>query len=116
MPVSHHFGIQQTLAILTSRRLSVLFRRGTQLPCSNWLAQCCDSLLEAAEYESDLYLVALVKMQHIAERAYTILRSTDYQDQASIVYRAPLEMAMNSARRELDNFVKIQPEVVKQNS
>ncbi|KAK7421728.1 hypothetical protein QQZ08_009816 [Neonectria magnoliae] len=54
-------------------------------------------------------------MQHIAERAYIVLRSTEYQDQVSIVYRAPLEMAINSARRELDSFVKMQPEVVKQN-
>ncbi|KAH7143797.1 hypothetical protein EDB81DRAFT_507255 [Dactylonectria macrodidyma] len=97
-----------------SSLLSVLFRRGTQLPWSHFLSQCCDALLEADEYKSDPYLVSVVRMQHIADRAYNALRTTDYYDNRSIVFRAPLDMAMSQARRELDAFVETQPPVVKE--
>ncbi|KAH6890633.1 hypothetical protein B0T10DRAFT_486368 [Thelonectria olida] len=98
-----------------SSLLAILFRRGVPFPWSNFLAQCADALLEANQYESDQYLVALVRMHHIAERAYSVMRAVDFQDQVSLVFRAPLDMAINNARRELDSFVKKQPEVVRQN-
>lgn len=96
--------------------LAILFRRGVPFPWSNFLAQCADALLEANEFESDQYLVALIRMQHLAERAYSVMRAVDFQDQVSIVFRAPLDMAINNARRELDGFVERQTEVVRQNS
>ncbi|KAI5459741.1 hypothetical protein BGZ63DRAFT_388562 [Mariannaea sp. PMI_226] len=98
-----------------SSLLCVLFRRGIGFPWSNFLAQCADSLLETSEFESDKMLVALVKMHHVAERTFAVMRTTDYLEQVNVVFRAPLDMAINNARRELDNIVKAQPESVKQN-
>ncbi|KAH6984751.1 hypothetical protein BKA56DRAFT_671225 [Ilyonectria sp. MPI-CAGE-AT-0026] len=97
-----------------SSLLSVLFRRGTQLSWSNFLSQCCDALIKTDEYVTDRYLVAVVKMQHMTDRTYNMLRATDYYDNVSVVFRPPLEMAMNQARRELEAFVETQPESVKE--
>ncbi|KAF7555776.1 hypothetical protein G7Z17_g1910 [Cylindrodendrum hubeiense] len=105
-------SLEEKRAVLGYYHMSCL--RGTQLSWSHFLSQCCDALLKAGEHESDKYLVAVVKMQHLTDRAYNALRTTDYYDNPSIVFRAPLDMVMTQARRELESFVETQPEVVKE--
>ncbi|KAF7560936.1 hypothetical protein G7046_g3209 [Stylonectria norvegica] len=94
--------------------VGALFRRGSQLQWNSYMSQCCDSLLAAHEYETDIYLTSIIKLQHIASRIYSLMPGADYQDSTSMVMRAPLDMAINNVRRELDNFVNIQPESVRQ--
>ncbi|KAM5369724.1 hypothetical protein ACJZ2D_008871 [Fusarium nematophilum] len=96
--------------------MSSLFRRGTPMHWSNHLAQCCDALFEAREYESDMYIIALVRMQNTADRAYTIVPAVGWQDPSPPILRAPVAMAIGSVHRELDTLCKFQPESVKRNS
>lgn len=94
----------------------MLFRRGSQLPWNNHLAQCCESLLQTREFDTDLILNAIVKIQSMAERIYNIVPTLDQQDTSTSVYRMPLDMAINGARKELETFAEIQPQTVKNQS
>ncbi|CAM1503117.1 Fc.00g078930.m01.CDS01 [Cosmosporella sp. VM-42] len=105
-----------------SSLVAALFRRGGQLPWNAYLSHCCDSLLEAHEYETDIYLVALVRMQHVVDRVYTIIplpsaevHESALHDPAPSVYRAPYDMIINGARKELESFAKMQPDCIRQN-
>lgn len=97
--------------------VAALFRRGCQLHWNNYMAQCCDSLAQQQEYETDLYLAALLRMQHIADRVYGLLPGAvaEFHESTPTIFRAPLDMAMNGVRRQLEEFVKSQPEAIKQN-
>lgn len=85
------------------------------MPWSNHLSQCCDHLIEAREYESDLYLVALVRMQHLAERGFSAIPAVDYLDPTPPTFRGHVAMTMNNVQRELERLSKFQPDSVKQN-
>lgn len=85
------------------------------MPWSNHLSQCCDHLSEAREYESDLYLVALVRMLHLAERGFSVIPAVDYLDPTPPTFRGHMAMAMNNVHRELERLSEFQPDTVKQN-
>ncbi|EEU42974.1 uncharacterized protein NECHADRAFT_83628 [Fusarium vanettenii 77-13-4] len=95
--------------------LSSFFKKNTIVPWSNHLSQCCDHLIEAREYESDLYLVALVRMQHLAERGFSAIPAVDYLDPTPPTFRGHVAMTMNNVQRELERLSKFQPDSVKQN-
>ncbi|KAM0435910.1 hypothetical protein ACHAPT_002802 [Fusarium lateritium] len=95
--------------------LSSFFKKNTIVPWSNHLAQCCDHLTEAREYESDQYLVALVRMQHIAERGFSVIPAVDYLDPTPPTFRGHVAMTMNNVFRELERLSKFQSDTVKQN-
>ncbi|KAJ4204298.1 hypothetical protein NW767_004490 [Fusarium falciforme] len=95
--------------------LSSFFKKNTIVPWSNHLSQCCDHLIEAREYESDLYLVALVRMQHLAERGFSAIPAVDYLDPTPPTFRGHVAMTMNNVHRELERLSKFQPDSVKQN-
>ncbi|KAK5991328.1 Transcription factor himD-like protein [Cladobotryum mycophilum] len=88
----------------TTSLVAALFKRGLQMPWSNHLAQCCDSLTGAQQYESDLFLVALVKIQRVAERAYCMMPGLDTMETASTIYRNYLDMVISNVRRELEDL------------
>lgn len=94
-------------------RISALFKRGPRFPWTPYLSQCCDALTSAREHPSDALLVALVRIQHIADGAYSILPT---QGGTARTYTAPLDMAVAHARRQLDTFAAAQPETVQQDS
>ena len=100
---------------LTRCSISTLFRRGQKLEWSNYLGECCEELVQRREFETDLLLVALVRAQRIADRAYVMTSDIDLGDGGTSVFRSPLDMALNGVHRELENFQLVQPEVVKQN-
>ena len=109
---------EPTRPLSDQARISILFRRGTQLQWTSYISKCCDSLSEAHEYETDLLLVALVRMQRVTDRVFNIMpsHSIDFQDPTPAVFRAPFDMAINGVRREMEAFANIQPDLVKQNS
>lgn len=103
---------------LTNIRINALFRRGTQFQWTTYMGKCCESLIQSHEYETDLLLVALVKMQHVTDRVFSIMpcHSYDYQDPTLAVFRAPFDMAIGGVRKEMEAFANSQPEIVKQSS
>ncbi|KJK87909.1 hypothetical protein H633G_08219, partial [Metarhizium anisopliae BRIP 53284] len=94
-----------------SSLISALFKRGPRFPWTPYLSQCCDALTSAREHPSDALLAALVRIQHIADGAYSILPTPGG---TARTYTAPLDMAVAHARRQLDAFAGAQPETVQQ--
>ncbi|KAH0491824.1 hypothetical protein TgHK011_003232 [Trichoderma gracile] len=92
--------------------VSVLFKRGHHFPWNNYLSQCCESLAESC-LESDLFLVALVKMQRVADRANAMLPGFDAVDLSLSAYLSSMDMVINNFRRELHDLMSIQPEFIK---
>ncbi|KAG8668594.1 hypothetical protein FPOAC1_007977 [Fusarium poae] len=90
------------------------FRKSTLLNWSTHLSQCCDSLVEGNEFESDAYLVSLVRMQHMADRGYSIIPAIDLMDPTPRTFNAVTAMALDNVHRELDKFFEAQPDTVKQ--
>ncbi|KAJ6444924.1 fungal transcriptional regulatory protein [Purpureocillium lavendulum] len=99
-----------------SSMVSLLFRRVPQLPWNHYLGQCCDSLIDAREYEADLYAVALVRMQCISDKVSGFLPPTGTGDKDASVFRPPMEIAISGIRSELEKFAHSQPAVVSHNS
>ncbi|KAH6605343.1 hypothetical protein Trco_007050 [Trichoderma cornu-damae] len=78
------------------------------------LYHCCESLAESP-LGSDLFLVALVKMQRIADRADSMLPpGFDAVGSVSGTYLLPMDMAINNVRRELCDFMSMQPDSVRE--
>lgn len=96
------------------RRLSSFFRRHTPLTYSSYLVRCCDEIEKAREYDSDGFLVALVKIQQLLGRASELIPYGDDYASRSVNY-APIHMAIASVRRELDALVRQQPPEVECN-
>ncbi|KID75578.1 Fungal transcriptional regulatory protein, partial [Metarhizium brunneum ARSEF 3297] len=96
-----------------SSLISALFKRGPRFPWTPYLSQCCDALTSAREHPSDALLAALIRIQHIADGAYSILPTPGG---TARTYTAPLDMAVAHARRQLDAFAGAQPETVQQDS
>ncbi|XEV05307.1 hypothetical protein FSHL1_010594 [Fusarium sambucinum] len=90
------------------------FRKSTLLNWSTHLSQCCDSLAEGNEFESDVYLVSLVRMQHMADRGFSIIPAFDFMDPTPRTFNAVTAMALDNVHRELDKFFEAQPDTVKQ--
>ncbi|KAM0293364.1 hypothetical protein ACHAO9_002088 [Fusarium lateritium] len=93
--------------------LSPYFRKSTIVNWSAHLSQCCDTLAETREYESDLYLVALVRMQHIADRGFSVIPAIDPSDPTPPTFQAVTAMALDTVHRELESFFKSQPDSVR---
>ncbi|KAF4428278.1 cercosporin resistance [Fusarium acutatum] len=94
--------------------LSPYFRKSTIFHWNTHLASCCDNLAEAREFESDIYLVSLVRMQHLADRGFSVIPSIDPFDPTPPTFQAVTAMALDTVHRELENYFKLQPEIVKQ--
>ncbi|KAL1882941.1 hypothetical protein Daus18300_000579 [Diaporthe australafricana] len=81
----------------------------------SYLVKCCDEVEHAREYDSDSFLVALVKMQQLLGRAADVLPYGD-DDASRRVNYAPIHMALTAVRKELDALVRAQPPEVECNS
>ncbi|CAG7562720.1 unnamed protein product [Fusarium equiseti] len=93
--------------------LSTYFRKSTLFNWSTHLSQCCDTLLELNECESDVYLVSLVRMQHLTDRGFSILPTIDPLDSTLPTFNAAMAMALDNVHRELDKYFEAQPEAVR---
>ncbi|KAF4423679.1 hypothetical protein F53441_14267 [Fusarium austroafricanum] len=94
--------------------LNPYFRKSTIFNWSTHLSQCCQSLVEAREYPSDRYLASLVQMQHMADRGFSVTPAIDPFDPNPPTFHAVTAMALDTVHREVENFVKLQPDSVKQ--
>jgi hypothetical protein len=79
------------------------------------MGHCCDALQNAQEYDSDKFLVALVRMQGLLGRIADISPGPDVDSVEPRVAYAPFHMAMASIRKELDALVENQPPEVECN-
>lgn len=96
------------------RRLSGFFRRHSSMTYSSYLVKCCDEVERAREYDSDSFLVALVKIQQLLGRAADLIPYGDDDASRSVNY-APIHMAITAVKRELDALVRQQPPEVECN-
>jgi hypothetical protein len=80
----------------------------------SYLLKCCGEIEKAREYDSDAFLVALVKIQQMLGRAAEIIPYADEYASRSVNY-APVHMAIASVRKELDALVRQQPPEVECN-
>ncbi|POS68963.1 hypothetical protein DHEL01_v212643, partial [Diaporthe helianthi] len=94
--------------------LAGFFRRHTPMTYSSYLVRCCEEIEKAREYDSDGFLVALVKIQRLLGRAAELIPYGDDYASRSVNY-APIHMAISSVRRELDALVRHQPPEVECN-
>ncbi|RDW72822.1 hypothetical protein BP6252_06729 [Coleophoma cylindrospora] len=79
---------------------------------SAYLEFCCQALTEAAEHESDLLLVALVRLHSLIEPISKNLSSRAFNDES----KAPIWMHINSVRVAVQNFWDSLPSSLQQNS
>lgn len=96
------------------RRLSGFFKRHNPMTCSSYLVKCCDEIEKAREYDSDSFLVALVKIQQLMGRAADLLPYGDDDASRNVNY-APVHMTITAIRKELDALVRRQPPEVECN-
>ncbi|KAF5235576.1 hypothetical protein FAUST_6995 [Fusarium austroamericanum] len=97
-----------------TKLLSSNFRKSTLVNWSTHLSQCCDSLVASNEFESDTYLVSLVRMQHMADRGFSIVPAIDHLDPTPTTFNAVTAMALDNVHREIDKYYEAQPDAVKQ--
>lgn len=81
---------------------------------TSYLLKCCDALAEAEEYDSDKFLVALVKIQQLLNRVADIIPYGD-DDAARGMEFAPIYMALTATQKELDALMRQQPPEVECN-
>ncbi|RDW87937.1 hypothetical protein BP5796_03631 [Coleophoma crateriformis] len=79
---------------------------------SAYLEFCCQLLTEAAEHESDLLLVALVRLHSLVEPLSKNLSSRLFNDES----KAPIWMHINSVRVAIQHFWDSLPSSLQQNS
>lgn len=80
-----------------------------------YLLKCCEALASSEEYDSDKFLVALVKIQQLLNRVAEIIPYGD-DDAARSVQYEPIHMALTAAQKELEVVVRQQPPEVECNS
>lgn len=96
-------------------RCSTLFRRHAPMTFNPYFLKCCETLAAAEEYDSDKFLVALVKIQQLLNRVADIIPYGD-DDEARCVQYAPIHMALTAAQKELEALIRQQPPEVECNS
>lgn len=97
------------------RRISTLFRRLPMMSFTGHMSNCCDSILEAKQFDTDEFLVALVRLERMAARIHRLLPIPEIDDPEAAVFRGPLDMAMSTMRREIEEYEKSLPEAIRAN-
>lgn len=84
------------------------------MPYSSYLDKCRDEIEQAQEYESDKFLVAIVRIQQLLGRAAEIIPYGDDEASRRVDY-VPIHMALTAIRKELDALIRSQPSEVECN-
>ncbi|KAK7716727.1 hypothetical protein SLS63_011039 [Diaporthe eres] len=71
---------------------------------SKYTRQCLDDLDKASEYESDLLLVHLVKVQRLTERIHNWMSQEDEEDDVSVCLKAPAAAYQVAFHGEIDRL------------
>lgn len=81
------------------------------LPRTAYIVYCCKALESAAEYESDLFLVTMIRLYSFVESvANSVTNGLNASD-----LTAPVWMQISSLRRELDSYWASVPSHIKSN-
>ncbi|KAF3768090.1 hypothetical protein M406DRAFT_289423 [Cryphonectria parasitica EP155] len=92
-----------------------LFRRHHPMSYSSYLQKCCEVIAEAQEYETDKFLVALIKIHQLLNRAADIIPYNDGELTSQIPY-TPSHMALTAIQKELETVIRQQPAEVEMNA
>ncbi|KAJ4390949.1 hypothetical protein N0V93_004548 [Gnomoniopsis smithogilvyi] len=102
-------------AFYTASLCSTMFRRHGPMTLNPYLVKSCEALALLDEYDSDKFLVALVKIQQLLNRVADIIPYGDDEAARSVQY-APIHMAITAAQKELEAVVRQQPPEVECNT
>lgn len=83
---------------------------------SRYIAQCVRELQSAKEFDSDLVLVQLMKIQSLTDRIYQLLDSENDEEEVASVARAPTMAYVSAFQADLDRFKAQIPRHLKANS
>lgn len=81
---------------------------------TSYLAKCCKEVDEAQEYDSDKFLVTLVKLQQLLNKGADLIPYSDDEAERRIPY-PPSHMALTSVQREMEVLIREQPPSVECN-
>ncbi|KAK1570135.1 uncharacterized protein LY79DRAFT_527453 [Colletotrichum navitas] len=85
------------------------------LKYSRYMQQCIRELQETQEYDSDMHLICIVRIQRLCERVAD-LRSRDYdEEEADMVVRAPVSAHMMGFSAELNKLQAEMPPGLRSN-
>ncbi|KAI0127084.1 hypothetical protein BJ170DRAFT_596643 [Xylariales sp. AK1849] len=84
--------------------ISTTFQRLQTPRYTPYIDQCLRELETAKEYESDLLLVQLVRIQHLADRISQLHSRDRMDDELPGIPRAPVTAYLNAFQTELDRF------------
>lgn len=93
----------------------MFFRRSCALPLNQYLNHCCEVIHDSEDYDSDKFLVTLVKMQRIINRVADSIPHADAESTTRYVFYSPLTMTLAAVRKELDTLIRDQPPEVECN-
>ncbi|KAF9872396.1 C6 transcription factor [Colletotrichum karsti] len=95
--------------------VAISMRRSPQIQWSAHIARCCKNIREARELETDQNLVALVRMQHVADRIRTTFPIYDRdEDDPAPEFKEHYTMVLASLRKEIDVMVAEEPAITKE--
>lgn len=83
---------------------------------SKYTRQCLEDLDKASEYESDLLLVHLVKIQRLTERIHNWTSQDDEEDDVSAYLKAPPAAYQVAFHGEIDRLQSSLPASLADNS
>lgn len=83
---------------------------------NRYIAQCVQELQSAKEFESDLVLVQLMKIQRLTDRIHQLLDSDNGEEEVSSIPRAPTMAYVSAFQADLDRFQAQIPRQLRSNS
>lgn len=96
------------LTMCVISRISGLSRRMHDFQHTDYLRQCCETLYDYQEFESDRNLVALTQLQRLVSKAISVFPNHEFNADTDRSVRpdfyAPLYMTLSSLRSELETL------------
>lgn len=86
-----------------------MFRRSYHFPHTNYLSMCCNILENMQEYESDIVLVAQIRMQRSVLKALDSFPNQAYDGSQLADFHASLHMMLGTTRKELETLKRDLP-------
>ncbi|ORY55884.1 uncharacterized protein BCR38DRAFT_402951 [Pseudomassariella vexata] len=84
--------------------VSLAFQRVETLTFTPYMKQCVQDLETDREYETDVLLVQLVRIQHLSDRIAQVHAKDQHHDDLPGIPRAPLTAYLNAFQTELDKY------------
>ncbi|RYP48757.1 hypothetical protein DL768_005414 [Monosporascus sp. mg162] len=105
----------RSISGLPDHSVSLAFQRLDPVRYPPYLSQCLRELEVNKEYESDLFLVNLVRIQHLTERISRLHAKDHVDDDLPGVARAPMNVYLNAFQGELDRYKNALPRHLRTN-